>query len=60
MLAFCIYGIDTIPIINLFLSGYVKRVDSWLLQGLFPQVKPLLYENGGPIIMVQVRHFKSR
>jgi len=32
---------------------FMTRVDSWLLDGLFPRVRHLLYENGGPIIMVQ-------
>ena len=36
------------------LSGYLKYVDRWLGQILLPKIKPYLYSNGGPIIMVQV------
>ena len=34
---------------------YMQYVDQWLA-ALLPKVKPLLYENGGPIIMVQVEN----
>ena len=33
----------------------MTNVNKWLLEGLFPRIEHLLYENGGPIIMVQVR-----
>ena len=33
--------------------GYIKYVDRWF-SVLMPRIKPLLYVNGGPIIMVQV------
>lgn len=36
-------------------SYYLKYVDLWLAV-LLPKIKPLLYENGGPIIMVQVEN----
>ena len=36
-------------------AGYLKHVDDWY-SVLFPKMKPLLYENGGPIIMVQVEN----
>ncbi|XP_018008516.1 beta-galactosidase [Hyalella azteca] len=36
--------------------NYMTRVMSWLLLGLFPRIKPLLYHNGGPVIMVQVEN----
>lgn len=35
--------------------SYLKYVDDWYSNVLLPKVKPLLYENGGPVIMVQVR-----
>ena len=34
---------------------YLSHVDQWL-SILLPKMKPLLYENGGPIIMVQVEN----
>ncbi|KAG0725489.1 Beta-galactosidase [Chionoecetes opilio] len=34
--------------------SYLKYVDAWFGDALLPKVKPLLYENGGPIIMMQV------
>lgn len=36
-------------------TAYLKYVDDWYSNVLLPKVKPLLYENGGPVIMVQVR-----
>ncbi|XP_064103731.1 beta-galactosidase-like [Macrobrachium nipponense] len=35
---------------------YLEAVDHWFGDILLPLVKPLLYENGGPIIMVQVEN----
>lgn len=35
--------------------SYLSLVDAWMGK-LLPLVKPLLYENGGPIIMVQVEN----
>ena len=35
------------------LSVYIAAVEKWL-SVLMPKVKPLLYQNGGPIIAVQV------
>ncbi|KAK7067263.1 Beta-galactosidase-1-like protein, partial [Halocaridina rubra] len=35
---------------------YLERVDIWYTYSLLPIIKPLLYENGGPIIMVQVEN----
>uniref|UniRef100_A0A0P4WBE4 Beta-galactosidase n=2 Tax=Scylla olivacea TaxID=85551 RepID=A0A0P4WBE4_SCYOL len=35
---------------------YLKYVDIWFRDVLLPIVKPLLYENGGPIIMLQVEN----
>ena len=34
-------------------AGYIKPVDRWL-GVLLPKLKPLLYENGGPVILTQV------
>ncbi|XP_045581056.2 beta-galactosidase isoform X1 [Procambarus clarkii] len=36
--------------------AFLRHVDAWLGEVLLPKVKPLLYENGGPIIMVQVEN----
>ncbi|XP_037080496.1 beta-galactosidase-like [Pollicipes pollicipes] len=36
-------------------QGFLRRVDRWF-GVLLPKLKPLLYENGGPIIMVQVEN----
>ena len=36
-------------------AGYLSHVDEWY-SVLFPKLKPLLYENGGPIITVQVEN----
>ena len=36
-----------------FILDYLNAVDSWM-GVLLPKLKPLLYENGGPIISVQV------
>lgn len=36
--------------------SYLKYVDDWYSNVLLPKVKPLLYENGGPVIMVQVEN----
>ena len=36
-------------------AGYIKQVDEWY-SVLFPKLKSLLYENGGPIISVQVEN----
>ncbi|ELU13067.1 hypothetical protein CAPTEDRAFT_174701 [Capitella teleta] len=35
--------------------GYIKPVDKWLAV-LLPKMRPLLYSNGGPVIMVQVEN----
>ncbi|XP_068220921.1 beta-galactosidase-like [Palaemon carinicauda] len=35
---------------------YLEEVDHWFSNILLPLLKPLLYENGGPIIMVQVEN----
>lgn len=35
---------------------YLKYVDGWFSNVLLPKLKPLLYENGGPIIMLQVEN----
>lgn len=35
--------------------GHTKYVNRWL-NVLLPRVQPLLYGNGGPVIMVQVRY----
>ncbi|XP_064112063.1 beta-galactosidase-like [Macrobrachium nipponense] len=35
---------------------YVKEVDDWYVNALFPKIKPLLYANGGPVIMIQVEN----
>lgn len=37
-------------------STYLKEVDDWFVNALFPKIKPLLYENGGPVIMIQVEN----
>ena len=49
-----------VSLLEFFPLDYVKRVDSFLSKALFPRVKPLLYENGGPIIMVQVGNIYER
>lgn len=35
-------------------SDYITAVDKWMGK-LLPMMKPFLYQNGGPIITVQVR-----
>ncbi len=35
---------------------YMTHATTWWREGLFPAVKPLLYSNGGPIVMVQVEN----
>ncbi|XP_068224951.1 beta-galactosidase-like [Palaemon carinicauda] len=35
---------------------FLKEVDDWFVNVMFPKVKPLLYKNGGPIIMMQVEN----
>lgn len=37
------------------MPAYLKYVDAWFSDVLLPRVVPLLYENGGPIIMLQVK-----
>ncbi|XP_045618256.2 beta-galactosidase [Procambarus clarkii] len=37
-------------------SSYLTYVDDWFSNILLPKVKPFLYENGGPVIMVQVEN----
>lgn len=37
-----------------FLAAFLSHVDAWMGE-LLPRIRPLLYENGGPVIMVQVR-----
>ena len=41
-------------IVLLTFSGYIAPVDRWF-DVLLPKLKPLLYSEGGPVIMVQVR-----
>ncbi|XP_071158148.1 beta-galactosidase-like isoform X2 [Mytilus edulis] len=36
-------------------STYIKYVDKWL-DVLYPMLKPLLYINGGPVLMVQIEN----
>ncbi|XP_060086081.1 beta-galactosidase-like [Ylistrum balloti] len=36
-------------------STYIKYVDQWM-DVLLPKLKPLLYNNGGPVIMVQIEN----
>ena len=38
-----------------FEKQYIARVDSWFAE-LLPRVKPLLYANGGNVIMVQIEN----
>lgn len=35
---------------------YLAAVDAWWGE-LLPRMKPLLYQNGGPIVMVQVHEW---
>ncbi|KAK7075800.1 Beta-galactosidase-1-like protein [Halocaridina rubra] len=35
---------------------YLEEVEDWFTNILFPKIKPLLYEYGGPIIMMQVEN----
>ncbi|XP_076035693.1 beta-galactosidase-like isoform X2 [Oratosquilla oratoria] len=37
-------------------QSYMKYVNRWLGDILSPKLKPYLYENGGPIIMIQVEN----
>ena len=37
-----------------FYAGYINPVEKWL-SVLLPKIKPMLYVNGGPVIMVQVK-----
>ena len=37
-------------------GAYIAAVDSWWGKQLLPRVKPLLYSNGGPIVMLQVEN----
>nr|XP_053646960.1 beta-galactosidase-like [Cherax quadricarinatus] len=37
-------------------SSYLTYVDDWYGNVLLPKIKPLLYENGGPVIMLQVEN----
>ena len=34
--------------------NFLRLVDRWF-DVLLPKLKPMLYENGGPVIMIQVR-----
>lgn len=36
--------------------AFLNPVDIWLGDVILPKIKPLLYENGGPVIMVQVEN----
>ncbi len=36
-------------------SSYIAESERWLAK-LMPKIKPLLYQNGGPVIMVQVEN----
>lgn len=38
----------------LLFTAYIKYVDTWM-DKLLPMLTPLMYENGGPVLMVQVR-----
>ena len=40
------------------LSGYIKPMTDWFAE-LLPRIKPMLYKNGGPVIMVQVRSYNT-
>lgn len=40
-------------IVYLCISDYIAAVDKWMGK-LLPMMKPYLYQNGGPIITVQV------
>jgi hypothetical protein len=35
---------------------YIGHVNDWWSKGLLPVVKPLLYSNGGPVVMVQMEN----
>lgn len=35
---------------------FLKEVDDWFVNVMFPKVEPLLYANGGPVIMMQVEN----
>ena len=37
-------------------TDYMNEVSNWYTNHLLPQVKPKLYQNGGPIVMVQVEN----
>ena len=39
--------------VHLCISDYIAAVDKWMGK-LLPMMKPFLYQNGGPIISVQV------
>lgn len=36
------------------LPDFLQHVDDWMGNVLLPMIRPLLYENGGPVIMIQV------
>ncbi len=42
-----------LELVNLCVSDYIAAVDEWMGK-LLPMIKPFLYQNGGPIITVQV------
>jgi len=34
---------------------YTAEVEKWL-SAIMPKIKPMLYQNGGPVVMVQVEN----
>ena len=46
---------ERVPILRSSDYGYLSLVNTWMKK-LLPLVKPLLYENGGPVITVQVEN----
>lgn len=42
--------------IRTYAQPYMNFALSYWREGLLPQVKPMLYENGGPVVMVQVEN----
>ena len=48
-------AVDPPVTLRTFEKQYIARVDSWFAE-LLPRVKPLLYANGGNVIMVQIEN----
>lgn len=44
-----VYHIFSLPLA----LGYIEEVDRWM-EKLLPMIRPFLYQNGGPVITVQV------